>query len=102
MHSPNFIIVGYQDPTGIYLVASKEVRDVQLEHRYHYNEQFISMFEPPMARVDREEIRLSSTLRGYTMVHADSYPQAWDFLFEQWRPPAPRRTELDRRKELPQ
>ncbi|MGW6698835.1 hypothetical protein [Nocardia sp. NPDC055049] len=89
---PDFVILGAPHPEGgVIVLASKELTQAELRTELNEDELFGGYgYDRRIGSVLRDyRTTLSTELRGYTMVLADTYGQAMANLFEQWTPPEP-------------
>lgn len=66
---PDFVIVGVPADGRVMLMASTELNEVELR-----------------AETERTRYFLTTQMRGYVVVIADNYPEAFARLFGQWSP----------------
>lgn len=82
---PDFVIVGVPCEAGVMLMASTELNEVELRYEADRDE-----WADPFGRIcvtpPRHRYYLTTEMRGYTVVVAPTYPEAFARLFGQWSP----------------
>lgn len=78
---PRFIVVGAQDDSGVILLASTTLSQVQLEAMV----ETVDAWGGQRARLDHR-YTLDAEMRDITSVHAPTWQEAWDMLFATWAP----------------
>lgn len=94
---PDFIIVGGHHQGKVYLIASREVREATVETTHDYE---LAYWGSRRTTPIDERTDISAEVRGYDMVIANTYGEAWSTLFGQWSPPG--RPEISNAKALEQ
>lgn len=89
---PDFVMVGGQSAGKVYLMASKTLTEIEL--RTEIDE--ADLMERRRARrydypLPPPEYRhfITAEMKSWVQVIADSYPEAFRILFEQWTPARP-------------
>jgi hypothetical protein len=79
---PDFIVCGGVGEDGrVYLTASRELKAAMLEKTSEY-EHLHGPFAPPSEIA--HNINISADMHGYVVIAADTYPEAWQGLFNYW------------------
>lgn len=88
---PDFVIVGVRKPGGgVMLFASVTLTQAELKRETDPLDPFDFVPTPGgLARLPKEDITVSAKMRDFTLIHADSYPEALRSLHEQWARQAP-------------
>lgn len=94
--APDFIVVGGKYGDGVILLASKQLSYVELREEFDHLNVLRKEYDPPAVH----RILLTAKMRDYIMVREDSYPQAWQTLFDRWTPENDQQ-ELPAVRELP-
>lgn len=89
-YRPDFVILGAPRPEGgVVVLASKELTQAELTTKLTNEDELFGGFDPIGSVVPDYRTTLSTELRGYSIVMADTYGEAMAKLFAQWTPPAP-------------
>lgn len=88
---PDFVVVGAQRDGQVLLFASKSLTSAELK---------VVMDQPDFRFPPDRWTCLTAELCEYIVVQGESYPAAWQALFECWTPGSTEKAELENRKEL--
>lgn len=87
-YRPDFVILGAPRPEGgVVVLASKELTQAELRTELLDSDDLFG--DRITTRLRDYRTMLSTELRGYNIVMADTYGEAMAKLFAQWTPPAP-------------
>jgi hypothetical protein len=88
---PDFVLFGITDPLGgVILFASKELTKAKLESKV-VGLEVVPLGPIVKARVADRRTTLYAEFKNFTMIRAETYPEAFRSLMSTWRPPDPRR-----------
>lgn len=86
--APDFVMVGGKVHGKVVLLASRELVEVELREeaeKQDHEDRMAALYglprQPPKIRH-----YLTAEVKSWTQVWADSYPEAFQILFEQWTP----------------
>lgn len=82
---PDFVIVGVPCEAGVMLMASTELNEVELRAESDYD-RYADDFGMLRYTNPRHRYYLTTQMRGYVVVVAPTYPEAFARLFGQWSP----------------
>lgn len=82
---PDFVIVGVPADGRVMLMASTELNEVELRAETEFDE-WPDRYGMLRAEPRRTRYFLTTQMRGYVVVIADNYPEAFARLFRQWSP----------------
>lgn len=88
LQRPDWVMLGVPYPDGVLLIASRELNHAELRSEYERRDS-VNWDEPVVRNAGRAVVVLTAQLKRLVMVQADTYGQAFDHLFRQWRPDQP-------------
>lgn len=79
---PQWVMAGFSTPTGVLLIASKTLTEGEFRRR-------MDGFDPgPLgAKIPRWVITLDCKMNDFVQILAETYPAAFQSLFQLWSPP---------------
>jgi hypothetical protein len=84
--SPDFVMIGGQSDGKVYLLASTELRHIELKTELENMNLYSHYIGPIPTRSPSYRHTITAEMRSYVQVVADTYPQAFETLFNQWAP----------------
>lgn len=97
---PDFIIVGGHVGDEVMLMASRQVRSIDIQEEVETHNAWSLFGDRVRTMPIRWDIDVHANIVDYTLVVAKDYGQAWTDLFDLWAPPSPPSRELEGRRTL--
>jgi hypothetical protein len=102
MH-PSWVMMGVELPDGrVRLIASNQLSYSELKVEYAHQDLHMWDFDifPAASVLTRQDITLTTHLRTFTIVEADTWEQAFSGLFAQWKPERAARPAIQNQRAL--
>ena len=86
-HRPDWVVFGTPEADGkVAVYASKDLTRAEIEARCESGVGYDLLDEMRTFAIQVRRYTLTVEMKTFTMVVADSYPQAFEYLFRSWSP----------------